>query len=110
MKESKRVVMGLLVLVLLLLGWGLFTTIRATRLEKRLKQVEASYQRLQARHRAFASTVANTMLRPGASPGAVIEAKVEIIRESLGMQDGTYFELRPTLNEVNSMPQRVTSK
>ena len=103
--------MGLLVLVLLLLGWGLFTTIRANRLEKRLEQVEASYQRLQARHRAFATTVANTMLRTGASPAAVIEAKAEIIREStLGVQDGTYFELRPALNEVNSMPQGVTSK
>ena len=108
MKESKRLVVGLLVLTLLLVACSIVTAVRASRLERRLQQVEASYQNLEATHRAFAVTVSNAMLRPGASPYEVANARVEIARESMGLPPAAVIEMPPPGTERNSMPSGAT--
>jgi hypothetical protein len=106
MKGSKQVVSGLLGLILLLLAYGVLITVRASSLEKRLNRLEASYQELQARHRAFAIT----MLHADASPEAAARAKVDMLRESLALPTPTSGDVRQTGTKLNSPPQGVTSK
>ncbi len=81
MKQSKRVVAGLLGLSLPLLGYSVFTAVRANSLENRLQRLESSHWELEARHRALA----NAMLRAEASCVAAAEAKVILLRENLGL-------------------------
>jgi hypothetical protein len=84
MKAFKRVVIGLLVLSVLLIGWSILTAAQASRLEKRLQHVEASYQELLERHHAFVVTLSNAMLRADAPRDEIVRAKAAIMHESLG--------------------------
>jgi hypothetical protein len=94
-------------LILVLLGYGVFTTVHVNNLEKRLKLLESSHLELEARHRALT----DTMLRAETSRVAAAEAKVMLLRESLRLPPATgHGEMSPTAIEVNSMPQGVTSK
>ena len=107
MKQSKQVVVGVVALILVLLGYGVFTTVHANNLEKRLKRLESSHLELEARHRALT----DTMLRAETSHVAAAEAKVMLLRESLRLPPVTGGgEMRPTALEVNSMPPGVKSK
>ena len=106
MKKSKQVVIGLLGLILLLLVSGVFATIRASTLEKRLSRLEASYQELRERHR----TLVSTMLHADDSPLATAHAKVELLRQSLDLPAATIVETRPAVTKVNSAPRVVTTK
>src|ERR1039457_4500915 len=93
MKESKRITLGLLALLVLLLGYTIFTADRASRLEGRLKQVDGAYQELQERHQAFVVTVSNAMLQAQPSAGAVVRARVATSQESLVVPPPTVLEL-----------------
>src|SRR5205823_1941216 len=97
---------GLIGLVLVLFAYGVFTTIQAATLEKRLNRLETAYRDLQGRHRDFATA----MLHAHESPQAAIRAKVQMVRESLDVPASTTLELRPTATEVNSVPRGATSK
>ena len=108
MKESKRITLGLLALLVLLLGYTIFTAARASRLEGRLKQVDGAYQELQARHQAFVVTVSNAMLQAQPSAEAIVRARVATSQESLVVPPPTVLELPG--GGVNSMPQGVTTK
>jgi hypothetical protein len=107
MKQSKQVVVGMVGLILLLLGYSAFITVRANDQEKRLKRLESSYLELDARHRALT----DTLLRAETSRVAAAEAKVMLLREGLKLSSATVSgEMRPTAIEVNSTPQGVRSK
>ena len=106
MNVSKQTVIGLLGLSLLLLGYGIVTTVRTSNLEKRLNRLEASYQALQARDRSFAMT----MLHADTFPEAAARAKADMIRECLTFPAPAYRDLRLTGTELNSLPRGVTSK
>jgi hypothetical protein len=105
MKQAKRVVAGLLGVILLLLGYSALTTVRANNLEKRLKRLESSHLELDARHRALS----DALLRAETSRVAAVEARVILLRESLRLPAAAGGgEMRPTAIEVNSMPQGGT--
>jgi hypothetical protein len=107
MKQSKKIVVGVAVLILVLLGYGVFITVHANNLEKRLKRLESSHLELETRHRALT----DTMLRAETSRIAAAEAKVMLLRESLKLSSATVSgEMHPTAIEVNSTPQDVRSK
>ncbi len=107
MKQSKQVVVGMLGLLLVFLGYSVFTTVRANNLERRLKRLESSNAELVAQHRALI----NTMLQAETSRVAAVEAKVMLHRENLGVAHATASgETRPSDIEVNSTPEGVTSK
>ena len=107
MKQSKQVVVGLLSLILLLLGYSVFTTARANNLEKRLKRLESSDLELDARHR----DLTDTLRRAETSRIAAAEAKMMLLRESPKLSPATVGgEMRPAAIEVNFTPQGVRSK
>ena len=107
MKQSKQVVVGMLGLILLFLGYSVFTTLRANDLEKRLKRLESSHLELDARHRALT----DTLLRAETSRVAAAEAKVMLLRDSLKLSSATVSgEMHAPAIEVNSTPKGVWSK
>ena len=104
MKAARQIVLGLLALTLLLSIVSTVTAIRASRLENRLQQAEALLKELQSRHQTFATTVSNAFLRPDASPYAVAEARVAILRENIELPVAEVRTTSPSAADVNSLP------
>jgi hypothetical protein len=104
MKELKKLVAGLLGLTLLLSAYGIWATVRVKRLEERLNKLGVSYHELQIRHRAIAGAVMPT------DPLSAAQAKVDALRDSLGVPPATVIETHPTISEVNSIPHASTGK
>ena|ERR1035437_10423336 len=95
MKQSKKLVISLLAFILLLLGYGIWVTIRASNLEQQLKRLEASYQKSQARHRALVSAI----MRSDALSAVPAQAKSDLLRDSLGVPPATVIEARPGISD-----------
>ena len=110
MKAARQIVLGLLALTLLLSIVSTVTAIRASRLENRLQQAEASLKELQSRHYTFATTVSSAFLRPDASPYTVAEARVAILRESLELPVAEVRTTSPPAADVNSLPYAVNPR
>ena len=104
MKQSKKFVVGLLALTVLLFGYSIWVTVRVRSLEQQLNRVEVSYRDLQVRHRALVSALVRTDALSAA------QARVDLLRDSLGVPPATVMETRPTISEVNRMPQTPTIK
>lgn len=106
LRMNKRVT-GVLGLSLLLVGYCIFTTIRARNLEQRVKKMEAAYQQLQAKHLALTDYV---LRATNASPLAAQQVKVDLLREGFGLPPATVVEQRPTATELNPPPRSMTSE
>jgi hypothetical protein len=104
MKQSRQVVAGLLLLSLLLVGYGTWTTVRASRLKQQLSRLQVSYQELQTKHRALAGALLST------DRVRVAQATVDLLREDLEVPPTSVSEARPAISEVNAVPQSPTSK
>src|SRR5437867_11072824 len=106
LNRPKQVVIVLIGLIALLAGYGVCATAKVGRLEKRVNGLETSCRELQTRHRAFATT----MLHADDSLESAARAKVEMLRESLGVPAPTALETGPIATEINSMPREVRNK
>jgi hypothetical protein len=98
MKESKRVITGLIVLVLLLLGYCVFIT-------NRLARVEASCQELQVKHRILADAFSHIEASPELTRALMTAMAKTPVQPTTSQRD-----LRLTGSERNSAPERVTPK
>jgi hypothetical protein len=102
MKQSKRIIIGLVGLMLLPLGYGVFTTIQVSRLEQRVERLQASNQKLGLK-------LIDTMLAE-ASPAVAAQAKIDFLRDSLGLPPASVTETPPTATKVNALPRGLTSQ
>jgi hypothetical protein len=98
MKESKQVVTGLIVIVLLLLGYSVFIT-------KRLNRVEVACQELQKKHRILADAFSHIEASPG-----LIRALMTAMAKSPMQPTTAGRDLRLAGSERNSRPEGVTPK
>jgi hypothetical protein len=106
LKAPKQLVIGLLGLILLVIGYSVIITVRASGFEKRLNRVEASYRDLQLRRFRFAVEI----IRTQELPEAAARAKEEILRVGREVQAATGQDFRPDVTELNSPPRAATSK
>ncbi len=94
--------MGLLAVLLAGAAW--FAAARIASLEGRVRQLESSYSRLQADHRALLEGLLS------GSPEEQARAKAEMIRELRALPPPKLGKLGPAVTEVNSPPRDIQSK
>ena len=99
MKEKKKMVAGLLLLNLFLLGYGVLTTIRLNRLE-------ASHQELQWRYRIFSNTLSHVEM----TPELATSLSAAMAQEARRFPAATNRDLRLIGSELNSPTAGVPSR
>jgi hypothetical protein len=104
MEKTKRLLIGLL--TLLLVAYAAWTTIRINKLQVQLDRLEKSYRQLQVSQAALAVA----LLHSDGSAEAAARAKVEIIRESLGLPSTLVLERSPATIQGNAIPRHLKSK
>jgi hypothetical protein len=99
MKETKKIVTGIVLLNLFLLGYGVLITIRLNRLE-------ASHQELQWRYRIFS----NTLSHVGMTRELAASLSAAMAQEARGLPAATTRDLRLIGSELNPPPAEVPKR
>jgi len=106
MKALNQTVNGLLGLSLLLLAYSVAITFWASKLEKRLNRLEASYQELKVKHRVLENTLSHVRMTPELRDSLA----AAMAREGSELPVTNGRDLRLLGTKFNSPPQGVTGK
>ena len=105
LREDPNILNGLLLVSLVLLGYGVVITVRVVSVEKRVSRLEASHQELQWRYRIYSNTLAHVQMTP-----ELTKSLQAALAEEGRRQPNTSRGLRLLGTEFNSPPADVSSR
>ncbi len=105
MKEPKSVFVGLLLLILLLAGYGVLLTVRCVSAERRLSRLAASQQALESDYRVLSNTLSHVQM----TPELVNSLAAAMAQEGRRLPPPTNHDLRLIGSVFNSPPMSASS-